>query len=347
MLEYGMTHSNKPEKYKNYDSVKNENNTVKYENSISKYRTDSEKYENYDLAEYENFRIQNSCSLKQPTVYYFLKENGISETYIKNLRKTAAAILLNGSPVNTRAKISDGDVLAIFKNPSPPTVTNLCDGDLEILFEDADFLIVNKPHNLVCTPTRSHYGMNLGGQICRHMASSDTNFVLRILNRLDRETAGIVVVAKNVLAYNSLTLNKIEKEYHAIASGNIYKNITINAPILTITRDGINEIRRVVSPDGKAAITHIEVVKNFCDTRCDNSFCHIKLRLETGRTHQIRVHLSSIGHPLLGDTLYSNRHNDTPQHTMLLLKRIHFQHFRTGKMVEIEVPFPPEWQNYV
>ncbi len=298
---------------------------------------------------YEKFKIREISHLKSPTIYCFLKANGISETYIRNLRKNSSSILLNGTPANTRTKIAPLDTIEISKSPSPATQTNLCEGTLDILFEDEDFLVVNKPHNLACTPTRSHFGMNLGGQICKYMQEKDPNFVLRILNRLDRETAGIVVVAKNLLAYSSFSKSRIQKEYHAIARGNIYENITIDKPILTVTKDGINEIKRVISPEGKRAVTHVEVVKNF------DGLCHVKLSLETGRTHQIRVHLSSIGHPLLGDTLYGQSpattcaktaENTQPNHTMLILKKISFKHFRTEKNVSLEVPFPPEWKNF-
>lgn len=290
------------------------------------------------MKSYEKFEIRDISQLKNPTVYYFLKSRGISENHIKNLRKDDTSIKINNHKATTRSPIKNGDLLEVSQNASTPTETFLCDGELDILYEDDDFLIVNKPHNLSCNPTRSHYSMNLGGQIVKYMQSRDKDFVLRIKNRLDRETAGIVVVAKNVFSCNNIEL---EKEYHALAKGNIYENITIDQPILTINKNGINEIKRIISTSGKRAITHVNVIKNY------KGFCHIKLSLETGRTHQIRLHLSSIQHPLLGDTLYGEHQQNEPPHTMLILKKISFTHFRLGKKIEIEIPFPAEWEEWI
>ncbi len=326
--------------------------------------------------EYFQIQIENVEKLKKPTIYFYLKSNGFSESFISCLRNTINAIKINEQTVTIRANIQNGDILEILKNPKPASNVHHCEGNLDILFEDNDFLIVNKPHNLSCIPSHAHYDMNLGGQICKYMQSKTENFVLRILNRLDRETAGIVVVAKNMIAYHSISLNK---EYHAICHGIINKELTINKPILTETNKGINVRKRIISPLGKPAITHIYPIKNhtintktktnitenitnnlnndttqktestenndktfntnLIDTYGD--FSLIKLKLETGRTHQIRVHLSSINHPLFGDTIYGI--NDNFTHTMLLLKKVSFTHYITGKQIEIEVPYPEEW----
>ncbi len=290
-------------------------------------------YQKYQIQQYKTIFL----NLKQTNVYYFLKSIGISENHIKNLRKNSSSILVNGRFATTRTKLCMADVLEILKSPNCATKTKLCDGKLEILFEDEDFLIVNKPSGLACTPTRSHFDMNLGGQICKYMLPKDPNFVLRILNRLDLDTAGIVVVAKNPIAYNNV---KLEKEYHALAKGNIYKNITIDKPILTKNENGYNQIKREISENGKQATTYVEVVKNYKD------YCHIKLKLKTGRTHQIRVHLSSIGHPLIGDKLYGEKDDDAC-HTMLLLKNVKLTNLPTLNSVELQVNFPDDWQTFL
>lgn len=282
---------------------------------------------NQIMKKFEEFIIDNISDLKQPTIYFWLKQHDFSENYIKNLR-VANMIFLNDEAVNVRAKINIGDKLSISKSPNKSTEIKTCDRKLDILFEDDDFLIVNKPHNLACMPTRSHFSNNLGGQICAYLGN---DFTLRVVNRLDRETAGIVVVAKNVIACNNVSL---EKEYHALCHGIIDQKLTINAPILTVTKNGINEHRRIVDERGKESITHVEPIKNF-----ENKTL-IKLKLETDRTHQIRVHLSHIGHPLIGDTLYGTI---APSHTYLLLKRISFTHFRTKKLINLEVEYPEDW----
>ncbi|MBP3431693.1 MAG: RluA family pseudouridine synthase [Clostridia bacterium] len=288
------------------------------------------------MEKYEEFKIENLNNLKKNTIYFYLKTRGFSENYIKNLRNCEDGILLNNTPATVREKIGLGDVLDIKKNPNRATQINLCEGSLDILFEDEDYLIVNKPHNLACTPTRSHFSNNLGGQICRYMNDKDENFVLRILNRLDKETAGIVVVAKNVIAYKNAD---IDKEYHALCHGNLSDETTICHPIKTIEKDGINQMKRVISENGKHATTHVFPLKNW------ENFFLAKFKLETGRTHQIRVHMSHIQRPLLGDTIYGKP--DDFSHTMLLLKKIQFTHFRTKKKIEIEVAYPEEWKIYV
>ena len=283
------------------------------------------------MEQYSKFAISNIESLKSPTIYFFLKQNGISEHFIKALRKAEDSIMLNDSPANLRSKIKNGDVLLISKEPTTSNYIDECDGNLDIIYEDDDYLVVNKPHGLACIPTRSHFSNNLGGQIMHYMHQKAPNFVLRIINRLDKDTAGIVIVAKSTFAYNEI--GKVGKTYHALCSGNLKENLTIDKPILTEQENGINKLKRTVSADGKPSVTHVFPIKNY------DGYCHIKCTLETGRTHQIRVHLSSIDHPLIGDSIYSNNHSGT--HTFLLLKEVSF------KNVHLTVPFPDDWSNYL
>lgn len=285
------------------------------------------------MENFEKYIISLSPNLKKKTIYFYLKNLGISEHYIKNLRNTTGAIILNNTPVTTNHPISDGDVLKISKSPSKGSEIFQCDGDLEIIYEDEDYLAVNKPHNLACIPTRKHLNHNLGGQIVKYMKTKDNNFVLRITNRLDRETAGIVIVAKNITAFNKM---KADKTYYALCENKLdLSPFTIDKKIETICVNGINQMKRVVSENGKTAITHVQPITNY-----DNETCLVKLKLETGRTHQIRVHMSSIGHPLVGDTIYNDNNKS---HAYLLLKELSFKHFRTGKDIKLSVDFPKEW----
>ncbi len=289
------------------------------------------------MEDYEKIKV-TKLSKNKNSIYFFLKDLNFSENYIKNLRKNPKAIKLNGDFTNIKQVIKLGDEIEILKNPNSPSNIPACDGKIDILFEDDDYLIVFKPHNLACIPTRSHINNNLGGQIVNYMHSKDNNFVLRILNRLDKETAGIVVTAKNVLAYNNIKLNK---EYHALCFGEFDKtSFTINFPILTITNNGINEIKRVISPLGKTATTHVEILKQF------KNYSLIKLNLETGRTHQIRVHMASINHSLIGDSIYSTQ-DLKYTHTFLILKKVSFKHYKTGKNIELEVNYPEDWKSFI
>ncbi len=281
---------------------------------------------------FEKYIIRQTANLKKQTIYYFLKEQKISEHYIKCLRNTSDTIKLNGNTVSINNPIEENDVLEISKSPQKGSEIPECDGTLEIIYEDDDYIAVNKPHNLACIPTRKHLQNNLGGQVVKYMKDKDKNFVLRIANRLDRETAGIVVIAKNIDAFNKMNANKT---YYAICEGNLdLSPFTIDKKIETISHNGINQMKRIVSENGKTAVTHIFPVKNI------DKNCLVKLKLETGRTHQIRVHMSSINHPLVGDTIYNE--NDK-SHAYLLLKELSFTHFRSGKKIVLQVDFPNEW----
>lgn len=289
------------------------------------------------MKNFETYTIKNISQLKRPTIYFFLKNSGLSEHYIKNLRNTPGAILLNNTPATINTKIYEGDVVSISNNPYSASKIQPCEGTLDILFEDDDFLIVNKPHNLSCMPTQSHYSNNLGGQIVNYMQAKQPDFVLRIVNRLDKDTAGIVVIAKNVIARNNTS--SINKTYHALCK-NTFQTLdtfSINKPIHTITTNGINQMKRVVSPEGKPSVTHVKPLQNF------NDYSLIEATLETGRTHQIRVHLSSINHPLLGDTIYNDDCKDQNTNSFLILKKISFTHFRTKETILLEVPYPNNW----
>lgn len=292
------------------------------------------------MEKYETFTIQNVSALRNNSIYFFLKSNGFSEHQIKFLRKNNKSFLLNGMTCTIKEKITTGDKLQVLINPNPGSTFSPCEGVVDILYEDEDFLLVNKPHLLACIPTRSHYSDNLGGRIINYMKSKDENFVLRIVNRLDKDTAGIVVIAKSASAYNKI--GKIDKTYYAICHGKPnFSNFTINEPILTVCENGINQMKRIVSPSGKPSTTHVTVLKQF--DKC----ALIKLKLETGRTHQIRVHLSHIGHSLIGDNIYSNNKNESTAHTFLILKEVSFLNPRTSKLISISIPFPEDWREFL
>lgn len=309
------------------------------------------------MKKFEELQIKQIHTLKRPTVYFYLKTNGFSENHIKHLRSASGNMLLNGAPATMRDKISIGDTLCICNDFNTATTLPKTQQNLDVLFEDDDFLIVNKPHNLTCTPTKSHYLDNLGAEICTYMQNKDKDYTLRILNRLDREAAGIVIAPKNLIAYSSIQPNKT---YHAICHGKPKPQI-VDAPIQTITHNGINQMKRVVSPDGKPAITHIKPIKTI-KLPNNQEVSLIEIKIETGRTHQIRVHLSHIGHPLVFDTLYGNSEKDKPllqflQNTQnlnlgtalqqncakLLLKTITFTHHKTNQNITINAPYPESW----
>ena len=185
-------------------------------------------------------------------------------------------------------------------------------------------------------PNKSHYTNNLAGAICYYMSQKDPNFTLRVVNRLDKDTSGLVLVAKSALALKELS--SFEKKYHAICEGIIDKDMVVDQPILTIQENGINNRKRVISPDGQKATTYIRPLKQLND-----NFSLIELILVHGRTHQIRVHLSSIDHPLLGDELYGSK-SPKIDHTALICKKVSFYHPYLKKTLSFSAPYPDDFK---
>lgn len=287
---------------------------------------------------YNKVIVENSQ--EKDTIYTYLKRIGFSENYVKNLRKKEGYILLNGNTAHTDFKIKNGDQIETIQNPNTKTSIMQCITTLNIAYEDNGILVINKPSSLSTSASRSHYTENLTGAILNYMSKKDDNFVVRIINRLDKDTAGLVIVAKHSLMSKLLNEEtKINKTYYAICTGEIKNNITINAKIeTTLNEFGYNNHKRIVSENGKDAITHCTPI--LYDG--ENTLC--KLTIEHGRTHQIRVHMSHIGHSLLGDELYGEKSN-LISHTSLVCKEISFIHPISNKKMELSVPFEQEFIN--
>ena len=213
---------------------------------------------------------------------------------------------------------------------------------LDILYEDSDLLIVNKPKGMVVHPSAGHYSGTLVNALMYYCKEdlSGINGVMRpgIVHRIDMDTTGSLIVCKNDFAHNSiaeqLKIHSITRVYHAIVHG-VLKNDegTINAPI---GRHPIDRKKMSINEkNGKEAITHYKVLKRF------KNFTYIECRLETGRTHQIRVHMSSIHHPLLGDAVYGPAKSPFKlQGQTLHAKTIGIHHPRSGEYLEMEAPLP-------
>lgn len=215
-------------------------------------------------------------------------------------------IFLNGILCDTRKKVFKDDIISIDFNYEEensniiPTKMNL-----DIIYEDDWLLIVNKPAGVAIHPSILHYSDSLSNGIRFYFDSVSLNKKIRPVNRLDSDTSGLVIFAKCEYIQECLILqmknNIFQKEYLAICEGNFDKiSDTISLPI---ARKENSIIERCISKDGQMSITHYEVLKQFDD------YSLLKCVLETGRTHQIRVHLSSIGHPLIGDSLYGSSSN--------------------------------------
>lgn len=239
------------------------------------------------------------------TVGDFLKRHGYSHPIIVHLKKTENGILLNGKWSYVRSVLTTSDLLEIRLIESqsseniPPTEISDEDFLKMTVYEDEDILLINKPVGLPVHPSLGHYEDTLANYCAYYYLHS--NFIFRCVNRLDRDTSGLVLIAKNMLSScilsNEQLSRNIHRTYLAIASGNTPASGTITYPI---ARKAESIIERCVDiENGDSAITHYETL----DTR--NGYSLVKIQLETGRTHQIRVHMKAIGHPLPGDFLYN------------------------------------------
>lgn len=260
------------------------------------------------------------------TVGDFLKRHGYSHPIIVHLKKTENGILLNGKWSYVRSVLTTSDLLEIRLIESqtseniPPTEISDEDFRKMTVYEDEDILLVNKPAGLPVHPSLGHYEDTLANYCAYHYLrnndtfkndysaesgqlseKNDTNFIFRCVNRLDRDTSGLVLIAKNMLSScilsNEQLIRNIHRTYLAIVEGSTPSSGTITYPI---ARKAESIIERCVDiENGDSAITHYETL----DTR--NGYSLVKIQLETGRTHQIRVHMKAIGHPLPGDFLYN------------------------------------------
>ncbi len=230
----------------------------------------------------------------------------LSRSYIQKIIADGG-ITVCGRSVKASYRVRPNDVISVT---TPNTVIPDITGEnipLDILYEDDDVIVVNKPKGMVVHPAPGHYEHTLVNALMYHCGSSlsGINGVLRpgIVHRIDKDTSGSLIVCKNDAAHEfiarQLEEHSIKREYKAIVTGDIEKDSgTIDAPI---GRSTSNRLKMAVSPSGKRAVTHYTVERRF------GSFTLVSCRLETGRTHQIRVHMASIGHPVAGDITYGNK----------------------------------------
>jgi 23S rRNA pseudouridine1911/1915/1917 synthase len=237
---------------------------------------------------------------------FLLKEKGISRRALTAIKFEGGQILVNDFPVTVRHLLRSSDRIMIVFPPEkrslgiPPE-----NKKLDIVYEDEHILVVNKPPFMAVIPSRDHQSGTLANALIHYYNENGWNFTIHIVNRLDRNTSGLMVVAKHRLAHYLFSeqhkAGKLKRRYEALVHGFVKEDSgVIRAPIGR-KKDSI--IEREVTEDGQAAVTHFRVLKHI--PAKDMSW--LSLQLETGRTHQIRVHLSNMGHPLIGDDLYGGR----------------------------------------
>ncbi|MDP4118932.1 MAG: RluA family pseudouridine synthase [Bacillota bacterium] len=277
-----------------------------------------------------------------PVRDFLMTGQGMSRRLISALKRDGE-ININGEPVHVNRLLNEGDTVEIIL-PQAKAGVELQSSPLDILFEDEFFIAVNKPASMPCHPSMGHKNGTLANFVAGYFYESGIKDTVRMPARIDANTTGIVLVSKNKYVngqlLNTLSLAKTEKIYMAAVCGKLPEKGVIDAPI---GRSDGSIIQREVRPDGQKAVTlyeRIRVCKNiFSD--CPKEYSLAKVKIETGRTHQIRVHMSHIGHPLLGDWLYGIETKEFARH-MLHLRSISFEHPITGEKIKITAPYPED-----
>ncbi len=271
----------------------------------------------------------------------------LSRSYIQKVIGNGG-VCVNGKPVKSSYRIKTGDHVKVITPDSVIPDITAEDIPLEILYEDEDVLVVNKPKDMVVHPAPGHYEHTLVNAVMYHCSSlSGINGVMRpgIVHRIDKDTTGSVMICKNDLSHESVAKqledHSIKREYLAIVTGVIEDNEgIIDKPL---GRSSTDRKKICVKPGGKRAVTHYEVIAR------SEKFTFIKCRLETGRTHQIRVHMASVGHPVAGDIVYGNGMK-TPVNTFgqaLHAYILGFKHPRTGEYIETVAPLPEYFEKFL
>ena len=287
---------------------------------------------------YENDRVDR-----------FVADNlaDFSRSYIQKLIENED-LTVNGKTVRASYKVRTGDKIRVITDELIPDIIAE-DIPLDILYEDDDVLVVNKPKGMVVHPAPGHYSGTLVNAVMFHCKDSlsGINGIMRpgIVHRIDKDTTGSLIICKNDVAHESIAKqlqdHTIKREYIAIVTGVINDSEgIIDKPL---GRSSSDRRKMTVTPEGKRAVTHYEVVDR------SDRFTLIKCRLETGRTHQIRVHMASVGHPVAGDELYGNGMK-TPVKTFgqaLHAETLGFIHPKTGEYIELKAPIPEYLEKFI
>ena len=272
------------------------------------------------------------------TIEKYLKLKRYSHGCIVYLKKTEEGIKRNGVCAYTKDKLKAGDLLeTVFIEEDSSENIAAVEMPLDIVYEDEDLLVLNKPADTPIHPSQGNYDNSLANGVKYYYESQCIPFVFRCINRLDRDTTGLVVIAKNMLSGAALNLAMVNREIHrtylAVVKGELPESGIIDFPIAR--KDGSTVERCVDFECGEHAVTHFECVDK------NEKYSLAKIWLETGRTHQIRVHMNAIGYPLPGDFLY---HNDKSEIGRQALHswRLEFVHPVTGRLLKFEQPLPED-----
>jgi 23S rRNA pseudouridine1911/1915/1917 synthase len=268
----------------------------------------------------------------------FLKDRQISKTALADIKFKGGQIQVNSAPITVRHELMEGDLLrVVFPVEVPSKVMAKENIPLSIVYEDDFLLVIDKTPYMSTIPSREHPTGSLANALLYYYEQHGIASTIHIVNRLDRDTSGLLIVAKHRYTHHLFSKQQkstlINRRYEAIVHGQLGPdNGTIDAPI---GRKETSIIEREVRGDGQVAITHYQVIKRY------KEFTHLSIKLQTGRTHQIRVHLSYIGHPLLGDNLYGGERRLISRQA-LHSRELSFRHPMTGEQLTFLTSLPED-----
>lgn len=267
---------------------------------------------------------------------HFLRGSAkLSTKLIRRLKTLEDGIMLNGERARTVDPIRSGDVISV-NIPEDETQAEAVEYPLDIVYEDEDILVINKAPSIAMHPTHNHQGDTVANAVAWHLKSTGRQAVFRAVGRLDKGTSGLIVCALNPYSASRLTGN-FKKEYLAVVNGILSGRGEINAPII---RPDPNKTLRACGEGGEPALTRWEAV------RSGGGMTLVRVKPETGRTHQIRVHFSHIGHRLVGDVMYGDSRADIG-HQLLHCAKMSFDHPVTGEAMTFCAEPPEEMQKII
>ncbi|MEK4384899.1 RluA family pseudouridine synthase [Solibacillus sp. FSL W7-1464] len=286
----------------------------------------------------KRFQLQFTNKVDQELLRDAIAQWGISKRALTAIKFDGGALLVNGEVRNVRHRLAEGDIVTIIF-PVEEASEGLIpvQGELTVVYEDEAVLLVDKPAFMSSIPSREHPDNSLANLVYGYFEQQQLASTVHIVTRLDRDTSGLMLIAKHRHIHHLMSeqqkKGQIHREYEAVAEGIIEQaRQSIIAPI---GRKDTSIIEREVRPDGQFAHTDVTVLTS------KNDMTHIRLKLHTGRTHQIRVHMAYIGHPLVGDELYGGNHAFIDRQA-LHCRYIEFEHPLTKERVQFESKLPEE-----
>jgi len=266
----------------------------------------------------------------------------MSLNLITALKRDYDGICVNGEHKRVTHRLAKGEKITITMYDSASENIVPTDLPIDIIYEDEDIAVINKAPHMPTHPSMGNYDNTLANALMHHWKKKGEERVFRAVNRLDKDTSGVMVVAKNMYSHaqmcEQLQDDRLKRKYRAIVCGRIDDDGTVNAPI---RRCEESVIKRGVFEDGQEAITHYKVIENY------ENYTLVELSLETGRTHQIRVHMSYIGHPVLGDWLYGEENHSLIDRYALHSVWAEFYHPVTNEKMTFERDIPEDMSSFL